>query len=124
MGDLLSAISVFLVFITFLFQAIDKEISAQIAAITPDVNKIIERERFKKKLKNLLFLKSIPISIIYTLTSYTLLPKSISIIRNSKIDFWNFDPLNTIFIFIECGTIGLTAYSIIKMYQLIRKLSF
>jgi len=125
MGDLLQAISVLLVFLTFLFQAIDKEISSLINTSVPDVNRIIERKRFKDKLGSLLILKSIPICIVYTITSYTLLPKSISIIHYSKLDFWNFDPLSTIFVFIECGSIGLTFYAVNKMLQLGRKfLSF
>src|ERR1700689_2049817 len=122
MADLLSAITILMVFLTFLFQAIDKEITNQINKPLPNVNKSMERKDLKIKLRNLLILKSIPITLVYAITSYTLLPKSVSIIHHSKINFWNFDPLNTIFIYINVGAIMLTIYSTVKMIQLIKKL--
>jgi hypothetical protein len=122
MADILAAITVLMVFLTFLLQAIDNQITVQIDAPTPNVSKTIERAKFKKKLRVLLITKSIPITIAFAITSYTLLPKSISIIHHSRFDLWNFDILNTIFIFIELGAIGLTVYSTVKLVQLAKKL--
>lgn len=122
MADLLAAITVLMAFLTFLLQAIDKDIVKKIGEPIPNVNKIIERLKFKRELRNLLILKSIPISLAYGITAYTLFPKSISIIIHSKIDLWNFDPLTTIFVYIEFGAVLLMIYSIVKAVQLGRKL--
>lgn len=123
MGNLLAAISVLLVFLTFLFQSIDKEVSGKIDKPIPDVNKTNERARFKSELRKLFFLKSLPISIIYLTTTYSLLPKTVYILHHSKIDLWSFNPLNTIFVFIEYGLVGLTLYAILKTIQLYKKIN-
>ncbi|MFL5741386.1 MAG: hypothetical protein ACJ75B_14275 [Flavisolibacter sp.] len=122
MADLLSAISVFLVFLTFLLQIVDRDISAMIKESNPFQDKINDKKVFRKRLFKALFLKSIPITLIYLITAYSLLPKVVYLIKYGKIDLWNFDPLNTLFIFIQFGVTALFIYSAYKMAELIRKI--
>jgi|GEM_PF-1570578 hypothetical protein len=122
MGDLLSAISVFLIFLTFLFNSIEKEVLDTLAIRKPEYAQADKLNRYKTDLKRLLFLKSLPITLIFLISFYVLLPKTITIIKTSKIDFWNFDELKTLFVFIEIGVFGLTSYTTIKTSQLYIKL--
>lgn len=122
MDDLLSAISVLLVFLTFLFNSIEKEVSEMISQRKPEIEQIEKRKLFNKELWKLLFLKTLPVTIIFVITFYSLLPKAFSIINASYLSFWDFDALNTIFVFIEIGLLGLTIFALSKTIQLINKI--
>ncbi|MCX6195273.1 MAG: hypothetical protein NTY55_01305 [Flavobacteriia bacterium] len=122
MGDLLSAISVFLIFLMFLFNSIGKEVEDTLATRKPEDAQADKLNRYKTDLKQLLFLKSLPITLIFVISFYVLLPKTLTIIKTSKIDFWNFNELKTLFVFIEIGVFGLTSYATIKTFQLYIKL--
>lgn len=122
MGDILSAISVFLVFLTFLFNSIEKEITEIIGLRKPEIAQIERRKQFNNELLKLLYLKALPISIIYSVTFYSLLPKVVNILMTSNFSLWQFDALKTIFVFIEIGLLGLTIFAIIKTIHLVEKL--
>lgn len=121
MADLLSSISVLLVFLTFLFNTIEKEVTEKIAKRKPETQQTEARKQFNNELWKLLFLRTLPVTIIFIITFYSLLPRAIQILTTSKFSFWNFDELNTIFIFIELGLLGLTIYASTKTIQLIKK---
>ena len=121
MADLLSSISVILVFLTFLFNAIEKEVNEIIAERKPEIAQKAKRSQFEDRLRKLLWLKVLPITIIYIVVFYSLLPEAISILMTSCFSFWDFDELTTIFIFIEIGLLGLTFYAVSKLWQVIVK---
>jgi hypothetical protein len=123
MADLLSAVSVLLVFLTFLLTSIEKEITEKCNTRKPELAQKEKRKLFNNDLIKLLFLKIVPIILIYFITFYALLPKSLKIITNSSFELWNFDELNTIFIFIELGLLSLTIYAVTKLFQLIKKIT-
>ncbi|MCH7410683.1 hypothetical protein MM239_14845 [Belliella sp. DSM 111904] len=122
MADLLSAISVFLVFMTFLLNSIEKEVSDILSTRKPEAAQTDKLNRYRADLKRIFYLKTLPISIIYLITFYILLPDTINIISTSTLNFWGFDELKTLFVFIELGILGLTVYAIIKTYQLLDKI--
>lgn len=122
MADLLSAISIFLVFLTFLLNSIEKEVSDILSKRKPEVAQTDRLIRYKSDLKRIFYLKTLPISIIYLITFYILLPDTVKIISISTLDIWDFDELNTLFVFIELGIFGLTIYVILKTYQLFEKI--
>lgn len=122
MADLLSAISVFLVFLTFLLNSIEKEVSDILSTRKPEVAQTDRLIRYKSDLKRIFYLKTLPISIIYLITFYTLLPDTVKIISISTLNIWDFDELKTLFVFIELGILGLTIYSFLKTYQLFEKI--
>lgn len=122
MADLLSAISVFLVFLTFLLNSIEKEVSDILSTRKPEAAQTDRLTRYKSDLKRIFYLKTLPISIIYLITFYILLPDTVKIISTSTLNIWNFDELKTLFVFIELGILGLTIYAIMKTYQLYEKL--
>lgn len=122
MADLLSAISVFLVFLTFLLNSIEKEVSDILSTRKPEAAQADRLKRYKADLRRIFFLKTLPISIIYLITFYILLPDAIYIISSSTLNLWDFDELKTLFVFIELGILGLTIYAIMKTYQLFEKI--
>jgi hypothetical protein len=122
MADLLSAISVFLVFLTFLLNSIEKEVSDILSTRKPEVAQTDRLIRYKSDLKRIFYLKTLPISIIYLITFYILLPDTVKIISISILNIWDFDELKTLFVFIELGILGLTIYSFLKTYQLFEKI--
>lgn len=122
MNDILSAIGVLLVFLTFLLGSIQGEISNILDEKEPESSQTSQIRIYKSKIRKVFWLKSLPITLIFLIISYILIPSSVKIITESQIDFWNFDALNTIFIFVEIGLLGLTSFSIFKSFQLISKL--
>jgi flagellar biosynthesis protein FlhB len=123
MADTLSAISVLLVFLTFLFHLIENKVSAIIEEKKPDEAKTTEVKKYYYKLNQTLFLKLIPITFIYLVAFYVLLPTTVNIIRNSTFSLWNFDALETLFVCIEAGLLGLTIYAIYRIIELIKKIN-
>jgi hypothetical protein len=123
MADIiLSALSVFLFFLTFLLNSIEKEVSDILSTRKPEAAQTDKLTRYKGDLKRIFFLKTLPISIIYLITFYILLPDTVKIISTSNINFWDFDELKTLFVFIELGILGLTIYATMKAYKLFEKL--
>lgn len=122
MVDLLSAISVYLVFLTFLFNSIEKEIQKSLDLIKPEKEQQKKLKQYKKEVREILFIKSLPISIIYIVSFYVLLPMTINILKESSFNIIDFDALNTFFLFIEVGLFGLSLYAISKTYKLCMKL--
>jgi hypothetical protein len=122
MADLISALSVFLVFLTFLLNSLEADLKELLKKRKPDANQINSLNQYKLEFKKLFYLKSLPISIVYISTFYILLPKTINIINNSKLSFWEFDEFNTLFVFIELGLLCLMIYAFIKSFQLFKKI--
>jgi len=122
MADLLSAISVLLVFLTFLLTSIEKEVSDKTSQRKPEKAQTQNRKNFNNELLRLLFMKVAPVTLMYCITFYSLLPKAIHIVTTSTFHIWDFNELNTIFLFIEIGLLGLTAFAITKFSQLIKKI--
>jgi hypothetical protein len=121
MADLLSAISVLLVFLTFLLSGIEKDVTEKILQRKPTEAQKEARRHFNNDILKLLLLKTLPVTLIYIATFYSLLPKAVHILATSKLSFWHFDELNTIFVFIEIGLLGLTLFASTKVLQLIKK---
>lgn len=121
MSDLLSAISVLLVFLTFLLNEIQKEVSLILAERKPSQAQKQDRKSYNGRIFSLLFFKAIPIAAIFIIAFYILLPKTITILLSSKITFWGFDELSTIFVFIELGLFGLSFFAISKILKLIKR---
>lgn len=122
MADLLSAISVLLVFLSFLLNGIEKNVSEIALKRKPSVAQKEARKQFNNEVLKLLILKAIPVSAIFIITFYSLLPKTITILTTFQFSFWHFDELTTIFVFIEIGLLGLTLFAIAKVIQLIKKI--
>jgi hypothetical protein len=120
MADLLSAVSVLLVFLTFLFNGIDKEVNESLQKQKPDPKQKVARKTFQRNLTRLLYLKLLPVATIFFGVFYSLLPEAVNIICISRVDFWNFNELNTIFIFIVVGLLGLGFYAMAKIFELVR----
>jgi hypothetical protein len=121
MNDVLSAIGVILVFLTFLLGSIQTEISKILEEKRPEVSQSAQVEIYKSKIRNTLYLKSLPISIVFAIISYLLIPSCVKIFKESCFDIWNFDVLNTIFIFVEIGLISMASFSIYKSVELAKK---
>ena len=121
MADLLSAISVLLVFLTILLNSIEKEVNEILKTRKPPIVQEERRKAINHSLLRVLLFKSLPITLTYFIIAYSLLPQAVHIILSSRFSFWQFDSLNTIFVFIELGFWGLTTYSAVKSFLLIKK---
>ncbi len=122
-SEILSSISVLLVFLTILVTYLSTELNAILNESKPVKDRKAEREKFIKKLRFILFIKSVPITLVFLLVTYTLLPTTFEIIQTSDVALWDFDSLRTIFMIVELGLVGFTIYSLIQTIRLIKKLT-
>lgn len=123
MSDILSAISVFLVFISFILSNIDKKVEAILKKEKPTDAQKTALEKYRKEIRHFFKFQLCPILIVFAVTFYLLLPHTIKIIANSEFSFWDFDILNSLFICIEGGILLLVAYigfKIIKIKSLLK----
>jgi len=117
-SDILSAISVFLVFLSFLLSNIDKRVEAILKNEKPTNAQISALKKYRKEIRQFLFIQLCPILIVFVVTFYLLLPHAIKIIANSKLSFLDFDILNSLFICIEGGILLLTCYIGFKIIEI------
>jgi len=122
MGDLLSSISVLLVFLTFLLNSIEQRVSEKLSARVPLKSLQNDRKKFMAEIRMLVFLRTLPVTLIFGVVFYTMLPKTEEIIQTSEFSWWDFDALSTILVFLELGLLGLTIYAGYRSYELIEKL--
>jgi len=121
MADLLSSISVLLVFLTFLFNSIEKDVTEKINQRKPEPAQTMKLRQYYNELWKLIFLRTLPVTLIFIVIFYSLLPRTIHIIITSEVAFWQFDELKTIFVFIEFGLLGLSIYATKQTIQLLKK---
>jgi len=98
--DSFSATSVLLVFIIMLFSLRYPQIMQDINKEVPRKEKTKECEREKIRLMNSFIINCLPQIILLGITNYLFLPLTIHIIKNSRFNFWNFDFIITIFLFV------------------------
>jgi hypothetical protein len=120
MADILSSISVLLVFLTFLLNGIEKDVREIINKGKPPKAQSIARAKFNSQILRLLLIKTLPVTLGFTMTFYTLLPKTIYLFTTTCFSLWQFDELNTLFVFIEIGLLALTIFACYKSYELIK----
>jgi hypothetical protein len=125
-SNILSSISILLVFITVFVDLNSKEVGTLISSKLPlphedsYTSELINS--FKKSIIKSLFLMIFSISIVYSI-----MPVIVDIIMSSKISLWYFDIQNTLFILMFIGIVALafislsSCVSIIKRYIEIKK---
>jgi sterol desaturase/sphingolipid hydroxylase (fatty acid hydroxylase superfamily) len=99
LSNILSAISVILVFLTILFDFLCKEIYVLVGKKKP----LEKEDQYKRELLNdynRTIFKNLMLSIAFLVLAFTLLPTTIVILQNSVFDIWRFDVLKTLFTFI------------------------
>jgi hypothetical protein len=122
MSDILAGISILLVFLTVLLSFISNGINDLLRTPKPGTARAEARVEFNSKLRFALFAQSIPVTLVFILVWYVLLPQTATIISTCHFDIWNFDTLKTIFVLIELGVLGFIIYSGIQTSRLISKL--
>jgi hypothetical protein len=96
--DTFQVLSLILVFVTLLFTLRYKEIVEDISKEVPEGERARNRE--KKRLRTSILTNCLPSFLLSGISFYLFLPLSITIIKSSKIELWNFDFLATAFILI------------------------
>lgn len=122
MDELLSAISVFLVFLIYLLNSIEKETVESLRNRMPEIEQTEKLKTYISDLKIILYGKIMPASFVFLITFYILLPKTIKIIFSSSLIFWDFDELKTLFVFIEFGLLYLSYNGLKMTFKLFNKL--
>jgi len=118
LGDIYSAISIILVFITILLDLIIREAVSYIDSPAPDSSKKKEIGRLNEKRKKIIVIL-IVVFLFYGFIFYLLLPNTFKIIEHSEISAWNFDLASTFYVFINfclLGFMGITIYYFFKVY--------
>lgn len=123
MLDIITGVSVLLIFLTVLLTALDKEVNDKINKTKPPkADQKTANGKFNNNLIVLLLLIATPVLLIYFVTFWSLLPKTLTILKTSSFSIWNFNELKTIFVFIEIGLLGLTVFALMKFIQLLTKI--
>ncbi len=116
-----SIISLILVFALLLFDIRYPQVHKELEKNVPDKNLISDRKFFRKKLWDSL-LKIFVLILIYGMLIYLFLPLLVSVLQNSKIEFWNFEFIRTAFIIVFCLIAGFFLWSLHLAIRLIKKI--
>lgn len=119
MSDILSSLSIILVFVTIALDIFIKEAEDFSSKSKPDSsqNKLLNKYN---RTKSTLISKLSAVTFFYLLIFYLLLPNTIKIIDNSNFSFWKFDLVNTFYVIINFGLFILFIIALLKTYKLIK----
>ena len=119
LNDIISSLSLLIVFVTILFNYFipeaDKIINFNLSSISTNKDKL---EKQKEKVNNFIwFCWLFPIVILNIISTWLLLPTALKIINNHYFSLINFEIQPTIFILI---TIYLCIFSVLSIIKLIK----
>lgn len=100
MDNIFSAIGILLIFATVLLDFFVKDSQTFIKKTKPDNAKITAIQNYKNA-KNIIIFKLAGVLIFYLTLFLLLIPKSVEILKTSKIDLWEFDLISTFYILIN-----------------------
>ena len=92
------AISLILVFVTVLFGLRYPQIQSDIQSSIPEGPKA--KQRYRKTLWQSLMVNGVPLLLINGVASYLFLPLFVRVLRESRLNLWNFDFTRTSFVLI------------------------
>ena len=122
LSNILSAISVILVFLTIIFDILSKEVDVLVGKKKP-----LEKEGEYRKELQTAFRRSasntVLHSIAFLMLTFLLFPTVFTILKNSSLNLWNFDVLNTLFVFIYIFVIIFSILSIRMTYKILKRKS-
>ncbi len=121
MGDVLSAVSVLIVFATVFLNLLSRKVDHIVQQTRPSAAEHNARRELIVKFRRILFGMALPLSLSLSVISYILLPTSINIIVKSSFSLWEFDVLNTLYLAIQTGLLVLMSLSIVLFIRLIRR---
>jgi hypothetical protein len=101
MTDIISAISLVLTIIALTFNSQVAEIKNILEEMDYDKSLPMSRKFQRNKVLKAISVKAVPLFLAFWILFYTLLPEAINIILNSKVSFWNFNAVTTLFVFVE-----------------------
>jgi uncharacterized BrkB/YihY/UPF0761 family membrane protein len=122
MDQALVAISVLLVFLSFMLQGLQRELDEKIHARVPEAEQTEARRTWRSALLALLWTRMVPTTLAFLAAFYTLLPSAVQILTKSSPSLWHFNALDTIFVFVELGLLGLVIYSGTICIRIVRRL--
>ena len=125
MSDIISAASLIFTIIALTFNSQVKEINYIIEEKEYDRTSPESRKTQKNIVVRAILLKAFPLFLAFWILFYTLLPKAITLIKESSISLWHFDTVNTLFIFIEAIILLFAIrsfYMLLKLFNKVTKL--
>lgn len=120
MVDKISTYGTILIFLCLAFVHIEKAIKDFTEKEKPNKAQVKSLNNFKTD-KNYLIIKSIVIAMFSTILWYLTMPDSIYILKNSSINFIEFDEINTSYILISFLLFCLTTILIWSIFKLLKK---
>ena len=116
MENILVAISVWIVFLTYWLNMLEGQVTQLFEKERPVVGPQGRIDEYNNEAKKICG-KLIFITMIYVISFYILLPETVNIVKNSSFSLWNFDASKTIFVLIEAGLLGLAVYAAKLIYD-------
>jgi hypothetical protein len=120
MNDILSSLSIILVFVTVALDLFIREAIEFQKQIPPDKEKKSLVNEYRNQRIGIL-IKLYGTLIFYALIFYLVLPKSIDIIKSSRLTFWDFDILNSFFILINIALLIFILIACIQIFKVCYK---
>lgn len=121
MRDILSSISIIVGIMSYLLNMVHADANDLLEEELPATGQSAARSRLRKKLRNTLYFKSLPILLGYLTLFYLCLPTTIDIIYNSVFVLWKFDIFNTIFMCLELSLLIFSVVSSILSIRLLKR---
>lgn len=121
MSDVLSAVSILIVFGTVFLDLVSRRVDSIVGQRRPSSQEHNARTALVREFRKTLFAMALPLSMGLFVLAYLLLPTSILVVRESSISLWNFDILSTLFLAVHAGVIVLFFLSLALLVRLLRR---
>ncbi len=119
MTDIISASSLVFTIIALTFNSQIAEIKVILEERDYDKSSPASRKYQRGKVLKAILVKAVPLFLAFWILFYILLPETITLILNSRLSFWHFNAVTTLFIFIE---LIILIFAIRAFYILIKLL--
>ena len=119
MNETISTISLLLALLAILSGVFYPRINKILKENKPGKGKKLDRKNYKWRIRGVITFHCLPLLISYIFLFYVCLPSTIEIRQVSNFDPWNFDVINTIFVFVNILLFIISVFYLVTLGRLI-----
>jgi hypothetical protein len=122
MSEVLSAVSILIVFFTIFLDLLSRRVDNLIQQKKPSSAEYVAQKTLIRNYRKTIYGMAIPLSLGLCVILYVFLPTTVNIIKTAHFMLWDFNPLEVLYVVINTGVLVLMILSVILLVRLIQRL--
>jgi hypothetical protein len=122
LATLSSVASILLGILTYFLTLVNESTCHLLAEEVPPKEQGRACQALPSRLGQTLLRAHLPVSVGLILLFYLCLPATTHILRISSMDLWHFDPIPSMFVFLQLGLLGCLIFALSRAYVVLKRL--